>query len=85
MSKLSAAQQLAEYQQNFTHLSKVLNTSEIISMSHPCGDYNLETLSILEGMGIQIGFRCNMDVKEIKSPLEIPREDHANVFKEMKQ
>ena len=25
-------------------------------MSHPCGDYNLETLSILEGMGIQIGF-----------------------------
>ena len=85
MSKLTADQQLKEYQQNFTHLSKVLKTSEITSMSHPCGDYNLETLSILEGMGIQIGFRSNMSVKEIKSPLEIPREDHANVFKEMKQ
>ena len=85
MSKLPADQQLKEYQQNFTHLSEVLKTSEIISMSHPCGDYNLETLSILEGMGIQIGFRSNMGVKEIKSPLEIPREDHANVFKEMKQ
>ena len=85
MSKLPADQQLTEYQQNFTHLSEVLKTSEIISMSHPCGDYNLETLSILEGMGIQIGFRSNMGVKEIKSPLEIPREDHANVFKEMKQ
>ena len=85
MSKLPAGEQLKEYQQNFTHLSKVLKTSEITSMSHPCGDYNLETLSILEGMGIQIGFRSNMSVKEIKSPLEIPREDHANVFKEMKQ
>ena len=54
-------------------------------MSHPCGDYNLDTLSLLKEMGIQIGFRSSMSVKEIKSPLEIPREDHANVFKEMKQ
>ena len=85
MSKLTADQQLKEYQQNFTHLSKVLKTSEITSMAHPCGDYNMDTLSLLKGMGIQIGFRSNMGVKEIKSPLEIPREDHANVFKEMKQ
>jgi len=85
ISKLTADQQLKEYQQNFTHLSKVLNTSEITSMSHPCGDYSLETLSVLKEMGIQIGFRSNMSVKEIISPLEIPREDHANVFKEMKQ
>jgi peptidoglycan/xylan/chitin deacetylase (PgdA/CDA1 family) len=83
MSKLTADQQLKEYQQNFTHLSKVLKTSEITSMSHPCGDYNLDTLSLLKGMGMQIGFRSNMGVKEIKSPLEIPREDHANVFNEM--
>jgi peptidoglycan/xylan/chitin deacetylase (PgdA/CDA1 family) len=85
MSKLTADQQLKEYQQNLTHLSKVLKTSEITSMSHPCGDYNMDTLSLLKGMGIQIGFRANMGVKEIKSPLEIPREDHANVFNEMKQ
>ena len=84
MSKLTADQQLKEYQQNLTHLCKVLKTSEITSMSHPCGDYNMDTLSLLKGMGIQIGFRSNMGVKEIKSPLEIPREDHANVFKEMK-
>ena len=83
ISKLTADQQLKEYKQNFTHLSKVLKTSEITSMSHPCGDYNLDTLSLLKEMGIQIGFRSNMAVKEIKSPLEIPREDHANVFNEM--
>ena len=85
MSKLTADQQLKEYQQNFTHLSKVLKTSEITSMSHPCGNYNMDTLSLLKGMGIQIGFRSDMSVKEIKSPLEIPREDHANVLREMRQ
>jgi len=83
MSKLTLEQQMKEYKKNFTHLSKVLKTSEITSMSHPCGDYNLDTLSLLKGMGIQIGFRSNMGVKKIKSPLEIPREDHANVFNEM--
>lgn len=83
MTKLTAEQQLKEYKRNFTHLSKILKTSELTSMAHPCGDYNLETLSLLKEMGIQIGFRSNMSVKEIKSPLEIPREDHANIFNEM--
>jgi len=36
-------------------------------------------------MGIQIGFRSSMSVKEIKSPLEIPRKDHSNVLREMRQ
>ena len=52
-------------------------------MAHPCGDYNLETLSLLKEMGMQIGFRSNMSVKEVKSPLEIPRQDHANIMNEM--
>ena len=41
-------------------------------------------LEILKGMKIDIGFRSSMSVKEIRSPLEIPREDHANVYKEMR-
>ena len=53
-------------------------------MSHPCGDYNQDTLNILSNLNIEIGFRSNMSVKDIISPLEIPREDHSNVFKEMK-
>ena len=54
-------------------------------MSHPCGDYSACTLTILEGMKIDIGFRSDMSVKEDRSPLEIPREDHANIFREMQQ
>jgi peptidoglycan/xylan/chitin deacetylase (PgdA/CDA1 family) len=85
MSKLPRNKQLMEYEQNLAHLSRILKSSEITSMSHPCGDYSSDTLSILQGMGIKIGFRSNMGVKEIRSPLEISREDHANVFKEMQQ
>jgi len=35
-------------------------------------------------MKIDIGFTASMSVQGIRSPLEIPREDHANIFKEMR-
>ena len=82
MSKLSKAKQELEYQKNYDHLTDLIS-KPIKVMSHPCGDYNEITLEILKSMKIDIGFRSNMSVKEILSPLEISREDHANVFKEM--
>ena len=82
MSKLSKAEQELEYQKNNEHLSSLIG-KPINVMSHPCGDYNETTLEILRSMEIDMGFRSSMSVKEIRSPLEIPREDHANVFKEM--
>ena len=82
MSKLSKTEQQLEYQRNYEHLSELIG-KPINVMSHPCGDYNDITLNILKEMNIDIGFRSSMSVKEIRSPLEIPREDHANVFKEM--
>ena len=83
MSKLSKAEQELEYQNNYDHLTGLIG-KPIKVMSHPCGDYNKTTLEILKSMEIDIGFRSSMSVKEIRSPLEIPREDHANVFKEMR-
>ena len=50
-------------------------------MSHPFGNYDSNTLKILQDLGIKIGFRSNTSIKEIKSNLEIPREDHANILK----
>ena len=82
MSKLSEAQQSYEYQTNYDHLTNLIG-KPITMMSHPCGDYNETTLKILRKMNIQIGFRSNMSETKIISPLEIPREDHTNVFKEM--
>ena len=82
ISKLSKFEQQTEYQRNYEHLSKVTQT-HIDVMSHPCGDYNQDTLDVLSSMGVTIGFRSNMSVNDIHSSLEIPREDHANIFREM--
>lgn len=84
MSKLGEEVQHLEYLSNLEHLSKLLGKS-IRSMSHPCGDYSQTTLRILSELGIEIGFRSSMSVKEVFSALEIPREDHANVFAEMRK
>ena len=83
ISKLTRLEQEIEYHKNYNHLSKITGTS-IKVMSHPCGDYNQDTLDILNSMGIVMGFRSNMSITDINSSLEIPREDHANIFKEMR-
>ena len=82
ISKLDHADQKSEYQKNYEHLSRLIG-KPINTMSHPCGNYNETTLDILKEMNIDMGFRSSMSVTAIRSPLEIPREDHANVFKEM--
>jgi hypothetical protein len=55
-------------------------------MSHPLNSYSLDTISILDEMGINCGFRSNMlatnDNNLIRSKsnnLEIPREDSSNL------
>jgi peptidoglycan/xylan/chitin deacetylase (PgdA/CDA1 family) len=84
MSKLGKDRQQCEYLSNYEHLSNLLR-KPVRSMSHPCGDYSQTTLGILSELGIEIGFRSSMSVKETLSPLEIPREDHANVLTEMRR
>lgn len=79
---LSYEQQANEYNQNFEHLHKVLGAKPI-SMSHPCNSYQASTLNLLEEMGIQLGFRANMQNLEGYTNLEMPREDHSNIIKSM--
>lgn len=79
---LSKEAQAEEYRKNFSHLNEILGITPF-SMSHPCGNYSKDTLDILMRQGIKIGFRSNMGILEIKSGLEIPREDHSNIFVEM--
>ena len=57
-------------------------------MSHPCGDYNTNTLKILKKMEIEIGFRQMMkknnkfkNYKINQSNFEIAREDHSNIVR----
>ena len=57
-------------------------------MSHPCGSYNDNTLTILKELGIELGFKQIMtiepekDMKKINNSfLEIARQDHAAIIK----
>ena len=81
MSKLSYKEQYQQYNKNLEHLNAVVG--EVVCMSHPCGDYNDDTLKILDQMGVRIGFRSSLSKTTIKGKFEIPRDDHANIFKAM--
>jgi peptidoglycan/xylan/chitin deacetylase (PgdA/CDA1 family) len=84
INDLDMLEQEEEYKKNVEHLRGILN-QDIISMSHPCGNYDSNTLKILKDLGIKIGFRSNTSIEAIKSNLEIPREDHTNILKFIQQ
>ena len=79
ISKLDQKQQNQEYKENFEFIQNNIGYKPN-SMSHPCGIYTKETLQILRSMNIKIGFRSNLNRDFIRSELEIPREDHANLL-----
>tara|TARA_Y100001968_G_scaffold296094_1_gene304029 strand:- start:16593 stop:17501 length:909 start_codon:yes stop_codon:yes gene_type:complete len=83
ISELNKKEQLLEYQNNKKILTNFMK-GEILTMSHPCGCYNEDTISILSSLGIKVGFRDNMLNIPKRSLLEIPREDHVNILKKMK-
>lgn len=92
-SNLNYNQQLKEYKNNLNFLKNKVSSKKIniISMSHPCGNYNKNTIRILKKMNIEIGFRQmmkkNINYKNYKinqSRYEIAREDHANIVKKFK-
>jgi peptidoglycan/xylan/chitin deacetylase (PgdA/CDA1 family) len=78
---LSKKGQFDEYTTNFDIIYGILGKRPV-SMSHPCNSYNNDTISILEKLNIKLGFRANM-VNFSNSQYEFPREDHANILKQM--
>ena len=85
ISKLKKEEQYIEYKNNLVHLESLIGKGSVVSMSHPCGDYNEDTLKILKDLRIKIGFRSNLSQTEVNSNLEIPRNDHANIVREMQK
>ena len=90
--KLPIESQKNEYKKNRKVLSDILNKpcEEIISMSHPLGSYNKQSLEVLKKINIQIGFRDNMCInrgmKKINnSNLELARQDHSLIMKNIKK
>lgn len=83
LAALSVVDQVEEYEKNHTHLEAALGNAPT-TMSHPCNSYSAATLEILKSLGIKLGFRANMRAVSPRSHLEYPREDHANILKQMR-
>jgi peptidoglycan/xylan/chitin deacetylase (PgdA/CDA1 family) len=82
MSALSRETQKREYVSNFEWIVSELGETPTV-VAHPCGDYSKETLDILESLGISVGFRSSLTPGRYHSTLEIPRQDHAVLAKEL--
>jgi len=75
MARLSRKQQYDEYSKNIEAVECITGVKPF-AMSHPCNSYNDTTLEVLRELGINFGFRANMD-DGFNSTLEFPRIDHA--------
>ncbi|MBT5299758.1 MAG: polysaccharide deacetylase family protein [Rhodospirillaceae bacterium] len=82
LAHLPAEEQKLEYHKNAEWLRQI-SGSNAQSMSHPCNSYDGNTLNILETMGVKIGFRSNMADLESRTDLEFPRQDHANLMRQI--
>ena len=80
LSDLSINEQYEEYNQNYTHISRILGVNPT-TVSHPCNSYNKDTLEVLNSLGVNLGFRANMSKPNPLSLLEFPREDHSIIMK----
>tara|TARA_B100001175_G_scaffold314786_1_gene324876 strand:+ start:49844 stop:50782 length:939 start_codon:yes stop_codon:yes gene_type:complete len=71
-----------EYKINKSILEKIIKKN-VLSMSHPCGNYNLQILNSLNKLKIKIGFNSNLSKNNIinkHQKLQLPREDHSNLI-----
>jgi len=92
LEKLNYDEQKNEYEKCISSISNILEKpkNEIKYISHPCGGYNDDTLEILKGLGIKLGFKSKMIIEKGKkmknlnnSSLEIPRANHSYILEMM--
>ncbi|RRD92130.1 polysaccharide deacetylase [Clostridiales bacterium COT073_COT-073] len=69
--------QYQDYSQNKNILEDIIG-HKISSVSYPCNSYNQDTLQIMSQLGVDLGFRSNMQ-SGFSSLLEIGRQDNANI------
>ena len=80
---LSATRQAAEYRRNLEILQTMVSVAPTV-MAHPTNSYNDDTLQLLRDLGVRLGFRSNLAMRE-HGPLEHPRRDHCLVMAEMRE
>lgn len=77
LARLPVERQREEYARNQAHLTRLLGRPAD-TVAHPCNSYGPETLDILAGMGVTLGF-CATPAGS-GAPLEWPREDAGHLM-----
>lgn len=83
LTDLNFEGQYQEYCKNKEILEGIIG-ERIYSVSYPCNCYNKDTIEIMKRLGIYLGFKANIGRKN-ESRMEIPREDHTNIIRRMKE
>jgi peptidoglycan/xylan/chitin deacetylase (PgdA/CDA1 family) len=81
IAKLSYHDQEKEYVKNFEMIEQILG-KQPTSVGYPCNSYNDDTLKIMKNLNISVGFVATK-VPGALNPLTLPRNDHANILREM--
>ncbi len=93
LEEMNYQEQLKEYSDNLNNLKLIIGDPliEIDTMSHPCGSYNLDSLTVLKKLKINLGFKQIMTIEKARnmkkinnSSLEIARVDHALLLRRLK-
>lgn len=82
LANVSKERQFWEFQTNQRILEEIIG-KKIRVASYPCNSYNKESLQIMRELGVALAFRANME-EGFTSVLELPREDHSNIIRRMK-
>jgi peptidoglycan/xylan/chitin deacetylase (PgdA/CDA1 family) len=83
LGDMSETDQRTEYCKNKRILENITG-DVVVAVAYPCNSYSIDTINIMEELGINIGFRANLANTILKSHnLEVPRADHADIVKEM--
>jgi len=83
LADLPGDRQSNEYRLNLEILTDLTGQAPL-SVSHPCNSYNQETLDILSGLGIRVGFSTLMEPPH-PHRLARPRLDHALIMRELRE
>lgn len=78
LGELDAAQQRNEYVTNLVRLKRALGVTPV-AMAHPHNAYSRETIEMLRGLGVRLGFRMDETCGQ-GSELEFPRQSAARLL-----
>lgn len=79
IGKSPISAQRLEYETNHDLIRDICGHSPT-TISHPCNSYNHLTIDLLVKMGVEMGFRADVEPISNRGPLEFAREDHANLL-----